>query len=47
MADIREAETIITQLWFDIEAAKAALEGRAFDRTTAVPPKKFDFRMHA
>lgn len=47
MADIREAETIITQLWFDIEEAKAALEGREFDRTTAAPPEKFDFRMHA
>lgn len=47
MADIKEGEVIITDLWFDIQEAKAAREGKAFDRTQAKPPKKFDFRMHA
>lgn len=46
VADIREAEVTITDLWFDLEEAKAAREGRDFDRALAVLPKKFDFRMH-
>lgn len=44
--DIQEGEISITELWFNIEAQKAAREGRPFDRSTAKPPKKFDFRMN-
>jgi len=47
VADIREAEVTITELWVDLEEAKAIQDGRIFDRATAIPPRKFDFRMHA
>ena len=47
VADIREGEISITELWFDLEEAKAVREGYAFDRAKAIPPKQFDFRMHA
>ena len=43
--DIQEGEISITNLWFDIEEKKAKRDGKPFDRNTARPPKKFDFRM--
>ena len=43
--DIQEGEISITNLWFDIEEKKAKRDGVPFDRNTARPPKKFDFRM--
>ena len=44
--DIKEGEISITELWIDIEQKKAARRGEAFDRKTARPPMKFDFRMN-
>jgi len=44
--DIQEGEVSITDLWFSIEEKKAARDGVPFDRSTAKPPKKFDFRMN-
>ena len=46
IADIREGETTTSELWFQIEEAKAVKEGRSFDRAEAVPPVIFDFRMY-
>jgi len=43
--DIREGDNPLTTLWYDIEAAKAHREGRAFDSFAAKPPYCFDFRM--
>ncbi len=45
--DIREGEISVTELWYVIEEAKAAREGKTFDRESAVPPLLFDFRMSA
>lgn len=45
--DIREGENSVTDLWFEIEEAKAAKEGRAFNREEAEPPANLDFRMDA
>ena len=42
--DIREGETLITELWFLIEEAKAKRDGRDFDRNTAKVPPIFDYR---
>ncbi len=47
VADIREGEVSITELWYLIEEAKAKLEGKEFDRAKAKPPKMFDYRMFA
>jgi len=47
VADIREGEISITDLWYDIEECKAALDGIPFDRASAKPPVIFDFRMNA
>ncbi|MBQ3528035.1 MAG: DUF5107 domain-containing protein [Clostridia bacterium] len=44
LPDIREGETIITELWFLIEEAKAKRDGREFDRNTATVPPIFDYR---
>lgn len=44
--DIQEGEVSITELWFSIEEKRAARDGVPFDRATAKPPKKFDFRMN-
>ncbi len=44
--DIKEGEISITELWFSIAEKKAARDGLPFDRKTAKPPKKFDFRMN-
>lgn len=43
--DIQEGEISVTQLWYDIMEKKAARDGTVFDKATARPPKKFDFRM--
>ncbi|MCQ2431493.1 MAG: hypothetical protein MJ175_02690, partial [Clostridia bacterium] len=43
--DIQEGEISVTELWFRIEEKKAKRDGKPFDRNTARPPKKFDFRM--
>ena len=43
--DIQEGEISVTELWFSIAEKKAARDGVPFDRKTAKPPKKFDFRM--
>ncbi|MHB1153071.1 MAG: DUF5107 domain-containing protein [Eubacteriales bacterium] len=47
VADIREGEVSITDLWFSLEETKAKRDGRVFDRTAAKPPAIFDFRMNA
>ena len=43
--DIREGENSITDLWFELEEAKAKKEGRAFDPKGLRPPANLDFRM--
>lgn len=43
--DVREGENSVTDLWFRIEAAKAARDGREFKKERALPPRMFDFRM--
>ena len=47
VADIREGEESVTELWYDIEKMKAEREGRTFDRQAVTPPSIFDFRMAA
>jgi tetratricopeptide (TPR) repeat protein len=55
LSDIREGETILTDLWFAIQAKRiAAAEGIPLDealdervRTTLTPPPQIDFRMKA
>ena len=44
LPDIREGETIITEMWFLIEELKAKRDGRVFDRETASVPPIFDYR---
>ncbi len=44
--DIREGEVSLSEMWFMIEEAKAAREGRTFDRKKARVPHIFDFRMN-
>jgi len=44
VADIREGETLQTEMWFQIEEAKAKKEGREFNRDEAEVPYIFDFR---
>lgn len=43
--DIREGENSITDIWFEIQQAKAAREGRTFDPDMIQPPQGLDFRM--
>ncbi len=45
VADIREGETSITDLYLELEKAKANREGRPFDPDSIQIPKRFDFRM--
>ena len=45
--DIREGETITLDLWYAVEEARAASQGRKFDRKNAQPPRFADFRMFA
>lgn len=44
LPDIREGETIITEMWFLIEELKAKREGREFNRAAATVPPIFDYR---
>jgi len=44
--DTQEGEVSITDLWFSVAEKKAARDGIPFDRATAKPPLKFDFRMN-
>ena len=44
LPDIREGETIITELWLLIEEAKAKRDGGEFDRNSAKVPPIFDYR---
>lgn len=43
--DIQEGEISITELWCDIERAKAIRDGKLFDFKTVEIPEAFDFRM--
>lgn len=43
--DIREAETLLTELYLDLEEQKAKRDGREFDRDACEVPKIFDYRM--
>jgi hypothetical protein len=47
VADIREGENIITDMWFMIEEKKAARDGREFDRESADVPAILDYRTTA
>lgn len=44
--DVREGETSVTQLWFDIQAAKADRTGTPYDPDTLIPPASLDFRAY-
>lgn len=44
--DIREGETLTSDLWYEIQEKKAEREGRAFSRRDAVPPPNLNFQMH-
>lgn len=43
--DIREGETGLTELWFQIQEKKAEACGTVFDRKAVIPPESIDFRM--
>lgn len=43
--DIKEGEVSLSELWYAIQEAKAKAEGKEFERTTAIVPEIFDFRM--
>ncbi len=45
VADIREGELSVTELWYSIEEKKAQAKNLPFDRSTAEIPAVFDFRM--
>ena len=45
--DIQEGEISLSELWYTIMEARAAREGRAFDRSQVSPPYELDFRMFA
>ncbi len=45
VADICECETTVTELYLQIEEAKAKKDGRPFDASKVEVPEKFDFRM--
>lgn len=47
VADLKEGELSITNLWYTIERQKAERAGRPFDEAAAVPPAFLDFRMAA
>ena len=47
IADIREGEVLLTDLWFEIQERKAQAQGIPFDRNALTPPKRLDFRMKA
>ena len=49
LADVREGETWLTDLWFECAAisrdGKLTPEGLAWARDTVLPPRHLDFRM--
>ena len=45
VADIREGENIITNIYLDLEEAKAGRDGRPFDRNECDVPAIFDYRV--
>lgn len=45
VADIREGENIITNIYLDLEEAKAKRDGKDFDRNEADVPAIFDYRV--
>lgn len=45
IADIREGENIITNIYLDLEEAKAKREGKSFNRNEAEVPAVFDYRV--
>lgn len=45
VADIREGENIITNIYLDLEEAKARRDGLPFDRASAEVPAVFDYRV--
>ena len=45
VADIREGENIITNIYLDLEEAKAKRDGRPFDRNECDVPAIFDYRV--
>ncbi len=45
VADIREGENIITNIYLDLEEAKAKRDGRDFDRAACDVPAIFDYRV--
>ena len=44
VADIREGENIITNIYLDLQEAKAKRDGRPFDRNECDVPAIFDYR---
>ena len=42
--DVREGESLVTELWFEVQELKAKRDGKEFDRATAVVPERYDFR---
>lgn len=44
VADVREGETLVTEMWMEIEEQKAKRDGREFNRREADVPYMFDFR---
>ena len=44
IADVREGEGTVTELWFILEEMKAKRDGRTFDRNEADVPYIYDFR---
>ena len=45
VADIREGENIITNIYLDLEEAKASRDGKGFDRGECDVPAIFDYRV--
>lgn len=44
VADVREGEGTVTELWLELEELKAKRDGREFDRNTAEVPELYEFR---
>ncbi len=43
--DMREGETLLTEMYLELEELKAKRDGKEFDRNTCEVPKIFDYRM--
>jgi tetratricopeptide (TPR) repeat protein len=43
VADIKEGETSITELWFAIEELRCQKDGKPFNRSNLIPPAEFDY----